>query len=100
MHTGHRMHTGRSRSTYTVLRRTVPQLSRRPFRARRLRRRPQRRPATSRSRNGKRDGTHNYKRGYTPLLERDGTLATESSALEQRTLATEASAVEQRILAI
>src|SRR5215472_13841421 len=100
MHTGHRMHTGRSRSTHTVLRRTVPQLSRRPFRAHRLRRRPQRRQAKSRSRNGKWDGTHNYKRGRTPPLERDGTLATESFALEQRTLATESYAVEQRIPAI
>src|SRR5215831_4511942 len=57
--------------THTVLRRTVPQLSRRPFRSRRLRCPLQRRRAKSRSRNGKRDGKRSGKRDG----ERDGTSA-------------------------
>jgi len=59
-------------STHTVLRRTVPQLSRRPFRSRRLRCPLQRRQAKSRSRNGKRDGKRSGKRDGTRNCKRDG----------------------------
>jgi len=62
-------------STHTVLRRTVPQLSRRPFRSRRLRCPPQRRQAKSQSRNGKLDDKRSGRRDGTRNGERDGASA-------------------------
>jgi hypothetical protein len=61
--------------THTVLRRTVPQLSRRPFRSRRLRCPLQRRQAKSWSHNGKRDGKRCGKRDGTRNGKRGGTSA-------------------------